>query len=127
MIIDVDDLEMDDDLALDQGQPFTGTVQGFYPNGTMWVKSWYIDGFQRGLCREWYKNGQLKLEWFAIRGCVDGKLTEWHQNGQIKIVATYTKGIELTYDERSDAGLPILHREIDRQSELWKYANSLKT
>lgn len=125
MTIDENDLDLDEDVCLYQGQPFTGTVQAFHPNGAMKKESPYSDGFEQGPCREWYSNGQLKREWHAVRGAAEGKVCEWHENGQIKSVASYLKGAELAYDEWNDAGLLVAHRELDRQSELWKYAYGL--
>lgn len=123
MTIDEDDLDLDEDVCLYQGQPFTGTVQAFHPNEVMKRESPYTDGFAHGLCREWHSNGKLQREWIAIRGRIDGKETVWHENGQVKSVAIYLKGAELAYDEWSDAGQLVTHRELDQQSELWKYAN----
>ncbi len=123
MLVDIEDLDTDEDVVLNQGQPFNGTMQAWYPTGSKWREYPYEDGFEQGQCREWYSNGQLKCEWFAIRGRIDGKETVWHENGQVKSVAIYSKGVEMTYDEWSDAGLLVTHRELDRQSELWKYAN----
>lgn len=125
MTIDEDDLDLDEDVCLYQGQPFTGMVQAFHPDGVMKKESPYSDGFEQGLCREWYSNGQLKREWHAVRGVAVGKVREWHENGQVKSVAIYLKGAELEYDEWSNAGLLVTHRELDRQSDLWKYANGL--
>lgn len=124
MIIDEDDPDLDEDVCLYQGQPFTGTVQAFHPNGVMKKESPYSDGFEQGACRQWYSNGQLKLEWHAIRGVADGEVRAWHENGRIKSVTIYLKGTELEYNEWSDAGLLLMHREIDRQSALWKYAHA---
>jgi len=123
MIVDLEDLDTDEDLTTYQGQPLTGTTQAWYPNGVKWREYPYIDGFEQGLCKEWHSNGQLKCEWFAIRGRIDGTETVWHENGQVKSVAIYSKGVELAYDEWSDAGQLVTHRELDQQSELWKYAN----
>ncbi|VTS04904.1 toxin-antitoxin system YwqK family antitoxin [Tuwongella immobilis] len=124
MTIDEDDLDLDEDVCLYQGQPFTGIVQALHPNGVIKRESPYLDGFAHGVCREWHSNGQLQREWVAIRGRIDGMETMWHENGQVKSVAIYLKGAELEYDEWNDAGLLVTHRELDRQSELWKYANN---
>jgi len=123
MVVDIEDLDTDEDMVVYQGLPFNGTMQASYPGGARWREFPYLDGFEHGLCREWYSSGQLKREWHAVWGVAQGKVCEWHKNGQIKSVAIYLKGAELEYDEWSDAGLLVTHRELDQQSELWKYAN----
>lgn len=125
MIIDQNDLELDEDCRLYQGQPVTGTVRAFHPGGVMKRESPFVDGFEQGLCREWYSNGQLKTEWHAVRGVAEGKVCKWHENGQIKSVGNYLRGAELEYDEWNDAGVLVTHRVLDRQSGLWKYAHGL--
>ncbi len=127
MTIDEADLDLDEDIGLYQGQPFTGVVRAFHPNG-MLKKEWpYRDGLWQGQCREWYSNGQVKREWHAVRGVAEGKMCEWHQNGQIRTNASYSKGVELTFDEWTHAGLLVAHREIDPQSELGRYARGPNT
>jgi antitoxin component YwqK of YwqJK toxin-antitoxin module len=123
MTIDEADLDLDEDISIYQEQPFTGVTQRFYPNGMLKRELNFCDGFEQGQCREWYSNGQLKREWNAVRGRAEGKVCEWHENGRIKTIAKYSKGVELSFDEWSDAGLLVTHREIDRQSELGKYAD----
>ncbi len=125
MTIDENDLDLDEDVRLYQGQPFTGIAQSFHPNGVLKNESIFVDSFKQGLCREWHSNGRLKLEWYAKRGVVEGKMYEWHENGQLKIIANYTRGVELTFDKWDDAGLLATHREIDWQSPLGRYTSGL--
>lgn len=127
MTVDEADLDLDEDVSLYQGKPYTGVVQSFYPNGVLKKKSIFCDGFEQGLCTEWYSTGQLSLEWNAVRGVVNGKMCEWHENGRMKMIANYSRGVELSLDEWDDAGLLVTHREIDRQAELGKYADGLNS
>ena len=123
MTIDEDDLDLDEDICLYQGQPFTGVAKAFHPNGRLKRELIFHDGFEQGPCRERYSNGQLQREWYAVRGVAEGKVCEWHETGQIKTIGNYSKGAELTFDEWDDAGRHVTHREIDWQSELGKYVS----
>ena len=127
MAIDESDLDLDEDVSVFQGQPYTGLVQAFYLNGAIKKQMTYCEGFEEGQCREWYANGQLKIEWYAVRGTVNAKAFQWHENGLIKSIANYVHGAELSFDEWDDSGLLVNHREIDWQSELGKYVSRLNS
>lgn len=125
LIIDEDDIEFDGDAVLHQGRPFTGIMQAYHVNHVLAMECEYLDGFRAGTCKEWYPNGQLSRKWRAVRGVIQGEECEWHENGVLRSVSVYLHGAELSRDEWDDAGLLIGHREIDRQSSLFKYVSSL--
>lgn len=122
MIIDESDLDLDEDVCLHLGQPFTGVARAHHPGGELKREAAYADGFEQGVCREWYADGQLRIEWTAVRGVVQGTLREWHENGEPKVVATYSRGVELTYEEWDEAGALEVRRELDPDSPLASYA-----
>jgi antitoxin component YwqK of YwqJK toxin-antitoxin module len=124
--IDENDLEYDDDQAISNGVPFTGIAFSDYPNSRLKREAPYKDGFEEGLCREWFLNGQLKCEWFAVHGRATGKVTEWHETGKIKSIQEVEYGAELSYDEWSDNGELLTHRQIDTASELFKYVQQMR-
>lgn len=102
-----DDLEFDDQLALLEGVPFTGTVYANYPDGGMEVEFNYSQGLPAGIQRRWYPNGQLEQEWDAVRGRGSAWSREWYPNGVMKC-------------ERIDDanGLPSLLREWSQDGRL---------
>jgi antitoxin component YwqK of YwqJK toxin-antitoxin module len=124
LIIDGDDIEFDEDVVLRQGVPFTGMIRAYHPNGAIREDTPYCDGFKEGICKEWHDNGQLSCEWHAVRGVIHGKKYEWHANGQIRSIASHSHGVDFSCDEWDETGLLIIHREIDKQSSLYKYAIS---
>jgi antitoxin component YwqK of YwqJK toxin-antitoxin module len=123
--VNEDEFELDDDQVLYNGQPFTGTGFSYYPNSRLKREAPYKDGFEEGVCRVWYAGGQLKREWFAVHGTITGKATEWHESGEIKSVAEFEGGVELNYDEWTETGSIVTHREIDKASALFKYAQEM--
>lgn len=125
MTIDDDDVEFDGDIVLFRGQPLNGDVQEHYWNGTLKRESNYLNGFKEGCCREWHNNGSLSCEWHSKRGVIDGKKCEWHSNGNIKFLAFYSNGIEIICDEWDEHENHKSHREINRNSDLYKYAISI--
>ena len=89
--VDIERFDFDDDLALLDGIPFTGTMQSTYPDGTLEFLGRYRDGLPEGLNEEWYPNGQLFKRWIAVRGNGVSESWEWYPIG---IQRSYRK-----YDE----------------------------
>jgi antitoxin component YwqK of YwqJK toxin-antitoxin module len=125
MTVDEEDLDNDEDLAVFQGHPFTGTAVRYHPNGILRKEAIFRDGFEHGLCREWHESGQLSCEWFAVAGVVHGKRYDWYENGLLKAETIFRRGVELSYEEWDKLGRLVQQREIDWNSELGKYAAKL--
>lgn len=79
-----DSIEFDDQLALVEGRPFTGTVFATHPDGRTSAEYAYVEGLPDGLQLEWYPNGQLESRSVAIRGKGSSEVTYWYENGQMK-------------------------------------------
>jgi hypothetical protein len=80
---DDDDVEWGDDLRLEyRGAPFTGeaveTVAGLVIG-----QSFFVDGIENGMHREWWMNGRLKAEGEIRSNTGLGTYREWHENGQL--------------------------------------------
>ncbi len=80
--IDYDQLELDDQLALFDGTPFTGVVVSHYPDGALESEGRYLDGLPQGEQRQWYSNGQLERRWIAIRGKGSSEEWTWRPDGR---------------------------------------------
>jgi antitoxin component YwqK of YwqJK toxin-antitoxin module len=123
MIIDEAELDLDEDIRLYEGKPFTGIARAYHPDKSIRKELPFLNGFREGLCKEWHSNGCLHREWVAVRGVIDGKACEWHANGAMKSIAHYSRGVELSYEEWDDNGTLIMERQINKQSELYKYVS----
>ncbi|WP_439625040.1 toxin-antitoxin system YwqK family antitoxin [Gemmata sp.] len=122
--IDAADLDMDDDIRLYQDRPVSGLVRAFHENRALRGEYHYTDGFCEGVCREWFDNGVLRREWLAVRGRVQGEMKEWYNDGSPRICAIYVDGVEIEYRELDLSGNIVLHRSIDRGSEIYKFIAS---
>lgn len=102
-----DDLEFDDQLALLDGEPFTGTAFSLYPDGRLESESRYVAGLPEGLQEEWYPNGRLFRRNIAVRGRGSSEAWTWYGNG---VMRTYSRHVDLRPVEArawSEAGHPV--------------------
>lgn len=87
-----DDCEYSDSQELlHDGEPYTGVVVEYAPDGTLITEEHYRSGIRDGGSRGWYHSGVLREEAdyaFGLRRF----LREWHRNGQPRR--------ELHYDDR---------------------------
>ena len=124
--VNEEDLDWDDDVRVLGGTPYSGIAFLLYPDGSRKREVTYQNGFAEGNCREWHLNGNLKREWFAERGRATGKIKEWHADGTVKSIGEYEFGAELQYDEWDESGDLSIHRQIDENSELFKYVQRMR-
>lgn len=82
--VNYDDLEFDDDLALLDGEPFTGTVFSLHVDGSPESEGQYVDGLPEGVQQEWFRSGQPARRWIAVRGAGASESWAWHENGQLR-------------------------------------------
>ncbi|MDW6002326.1 toxin-antitoxin system YwqK family antitoxin [Vibrio mangrovi] len=114
--IDDDELDLDGDLCLYEGHPFTGVSYEPGTEGKLLSEVEYKNGFATGITKRWYPSGQLKEEFSCKRGLRHGESTTWFDNGCIKIKAEYELGIELGYQEWNESGDLVESRELDPES-----------
>lgn len=105
--VDYDDLELDDELALLDGTPFTGIVYSERPDGTLESESNYVDGLPDGLQQEWHPNGVLAQRAIAVRGNGSSEVHTWHANGQPRSVKRYVDRRLADAQACDEAGRPI--------------------
>ena len=113
-------LDADEDMALYDGEPFSGIAYSLYLNGRLRSEHPFRNGFEEGLCRDWHENGQLAAKWSAARGQAT-RLLEWFESGIVKCAGRYEYGVELAYKEWNDQGDLIVERVIAADSPLHKY------
>lgn len=89
--VDYDDLELDDQFALNDGKPFTGTVFSRHPDGSLESQGSYVEGLPEGVQEEWYPGGQIARRWIALRGQGSSEAWSWYTNGAIR---SYRRNVE---------------------------------
>ena len=82
--VNYDDLELDDQLALYEGEPFTGVVFSLHPDGRLESEGGYDRGLPDGEQREWYRNGQLLQRSIAVRGRGSNETWSWYPDGRMR-------------------------------------------
>jgi antitoxin component YwqK of YwqJK toxin-antitoxin module len=61
-----------------------GLRRGWYENGQLKYKEYYIDGDQHGKSEGWYENGQLMYIDTFIYGEKFGAQVEWAEDGRVR-------------------------------------------
>lgn len=105
--VNYDDLELDDQLALLDGVPFTGIVYSERPDGTIESEGQYRDGLPDGVQQEWYAGGQLERRWIAVRGNGPSEERTWHRNGQPRSTKRYENRRVVDARAWDETGRPI--------------------
>lgn len=62
----------------------TGTLRGWWDNGTPRLEYRFVANEYEGLCREWNRNGTLLAERRYHAGYEEGQQTIWYDNGRVK-------------------------------------------
>ncbi|MDR6787201.1 antitoxin component YwqK of YwqJK toxin-antitoxin module [Sphingomonas sp. BE138] len=88
--VSYDDLELDDELALLDGTPFTGIVYSERPDGSLESESRYVDGLPDGLELEWFPGGQLAKRAVAVRGNGVSAVETWYPSGARRSIKRYS-------------------------------------
>lgn len=105
--INYDDLELDDELALLDGVPYTGVVYSLHRDGTVESESRYVDGLPDGLEEQWYSGGQLHRRIIALRGNGASEASSWYRNGQLRSVKRFVDRRMVEARAWDEAGNPI--------------------
>lgn len=102
-----DDLELDDELALLDGTPFTGIVYAERPDGTLESEGRYVDGLPDGLQEEWHPGGAIAQRVIAVRGKGASEVRTWYPDGQRRSIRRYTDGHIVESQAWDAAGAPV--------------------
>ena len=79
-------------FEINQDQPYTGHVVGFFDNKQKRVDSPYTDGQLHGVETLWFDNGQRRAQRPWQKGKLHGKLSTWYRNGQRESGTSYQAG-----------------------------------
>ena len=85
--IDVDDPEVDGDLAgrvTYRGELFTGQTVEHDTDGKRIALTTYTAGIQDGPSREWYPDGRPLMDGMVKSGRAVGEWREWYPDGRLK-------------------------------------------
>ncbi len=89
--IDSDDVDFDYNQCLYQGEPFTGELVEYSPDGAVVALTPYVGGFINGTDRAYYTDGTLKWEAQVRNGQPVGTSRSWHENGVLAQEKDFTE------------------------------------
>jgi antitoxin component YwqK of YwqJK toxin-antitoxin module len=75
-----------------EGEPFTGIIESFYPNGSIQDEAEFTNGHLGGVQREYFENGQLKSEYKKYFAKPDGDFKIWDETGELIHHSVWQKG-----------------------------------
>ncbi|MDG2213651.1 MAG: toxin-antitoxin system YwqK family antitoxin, partial [Verrucomicrobiota bacterium] len=79
-------------FEINQENPFTGKVLGFFQNRQKRIESDYQDGLLHGVQTLWFDNGQKRQLTQHEKGLQHGVQTAWYRGGQKASESNYQKG-----------------------------------
>ncbi|MCP9236284.1 toxin-antitoxin system YwqK family antitoxin [Lewinella sp. JB7] len=89
------------------GVPFTGTAVENYPDGTIAVRTDYLNGRRHGLHRKYFPDGRLSFASHYVSGRQDGETRSWWSNGNLRSVSRFVDGVASGVQEQwYDSGAP---------------------
>ena len=96
LVVSEADLATDESLGLRtfNGQPFTGEVRAYFPDGKVASVEQYKDGLRDGRDRLWFPNGTLGFEASFVGGVSNGPTRSWWINGNKRSQSSYVDGKE---------------------------------
>ena len=121
--IDYDELELDDQLALLNGMPFTGVVTSRYPDGALESEGRYREGLPEGEQRRWYPDGQLERRWIAIRGKGSSEEWSWRPDGRPRSHRRNEGWRPVELEAWDEAGRPIDYASLDESATSLRRSN----
>lgn len=86
------------------GQPFTGKIQYFYPNGNLEAENEYIDSHKHGRQILYYENGNIQEDYYYAFNQFYGIAKDYYENG---VMSVYTK--------YNDYGFKLEEKQYDEQ------------
>lgn len=79
-------------ILLLNGNAFTGTAIGFFPNGRKSKQATYKNGIKHGQDLKWFPDGMLSYEANYVKGQREGTVTTWWKTGGLRSESLYLKG-----------------------------------
>lgn len=89
------------------GQPFTGKIQAFYPNGNLEAEEEYIDSHKNGRQIYYYENGQIEEDYYFKFNQFYGICKTYYESGVLK-----------TYIECNEYGFKLEEKHYDENGNL---------
>jgi antitoxin component YwqK of YwqJK toxin-antitoxin module len=100
-----DDIDYTEDLiVVYEGEPFTGEVIDYYPDGQPETVTTYDGGIKEGPERVYFSNGSIKSEHWRKTGIWHGMGRTWHRNGQQESETRYEHGDAVAVKRWSEDG-----------------------
>ncbi|QGJ70373.1 Hypothetical protein PBC10988_20680 [Planctomycetales bacterium 10988] len=124
--VDIEDCELDDDLVLYQGRPFTGLLFAIYEDGTLQEESEYKDGLPHGICKEYYPSGKLNRHWTSNNGMIKGPLVELFETGVKKSEKILDFGFVLQKKKWDQQGNVLEFEELGKDSNTYSVVKKLR-
>lgn len=72
---------------------FDGEQKEYYPNGKLFIQTFFSKGLENGEHKEWYEDGKPLCHFQFKNGLKDGKCQSFYPNGHLEEEALYSKGI----------------------------------
>ncbi len=103
------DLRLEDQLLMQDGQPFEGWAYELYPESTLLAATQYQKGQKHGNSLMWYPDGSPEMSATYRQGALHGRFLGWYQNGSV----IYDRFINLG----AYASDSLVDRDQDRQRD----------
>ena len=107
------------------GQPFTGLMREFWPNGKLKREHTLVNGMSEGPARALYADGRKQWEGHIVQGKLKGTLVEWSEDGLIRTESVFEKGRSVSKTKHGTARLKsklaVLWAERDQMDKtVWR-------
>ena len=87
------------------GQPFTGLLREFWPNGKFKREFTYVNGVSDGPCRGLYANGRKQWEGQNVQGMPVGTFVQWSEDGLFRTEIVFENGRSVSETRHETAKL----------------------
>lgn len=104
--VDEEDLDFEYDMAVYEGEPFTGEAVEYDRDGKMVALTTYRNGYEDGPVKQWFPDGTLRVEGATSYGVgAVGLWKEWGPKGNLISEREFNeKGFVVALREWDDAG-----------------------
>ncbi len=89
--------EGDKSVAYFEGKRFTGKACSYFPDGSIYTVTTYINGDKEGNYKIYFKNGVLETDGNLLNGKDHGIYRQYYGNGQLRYDYTYNNGNKTGY------------------------------
>jgi antitoxin component YwqK of YwqJK toxin-antitoxin module len=78
-----EDGKIQEEVNYDDQGLMDGVWKVWYPNGTLFIESYFKNGERNGMTREWYDNGKIQHESNYENGEIKGVARNWSEKGTL--------------------------------------------